>query len=315
MPRSTIMKSQRDIGKIVDDAFSCYDSTVSLVRDFLNRRSNSQEIILLVCARLDSLANSAFTDGPQKQKFTKFLLNYSTCRKLFASVSVGDLYFYLKYHFWVLPGTIDQPGRLHAFSPDDDLEYMNMVWKSGLPITRQEIGRLLKFLLRNLSANFRVVVNQSQKGSSSAEAARLMRLLADVSRTYRRGAYAKAVENLKPVVEKFCLGNILYKEYRCGVIHEYQVAIDSANFFSRNAPYWHPFYNSYVQTGGFLRAQFPGTFLLHALVDALSNFKKALKGKGKLPACIFNEICNPLSETDYLDVDTLSEGKSGKISF
>ncbi len=309
------MKSHRDIGETIDEVFTCYDGTISLLRMFLEQKSNSQEIILLACARIDSLANLAFPQGPQKQRFTKFLLSNSAFRNLFKAVSVGDLYFFLGYQIWVLPGTIDKPGRLHAFNPDEDREFMNMLWNSELPITTQEIGRLVKFLLHTLSSQWRVASSQSPKKSAHEDLKRVLSFLTDASRTYRRGAYAKAVENIKPVLENFCLGNLLYKQYRCGAIHEHQVDINSDKFFTQKSPYWQPFYNKHIRTGGFLRVEFPGSFLVETLVDALGNFKKALKGKRTLPAAIFFQVCDPVSETEYLDIDSLPEGKDGKISF
>lgn len=183
------MKSHRDIGETIDEVFTCYDGTISLLRMFLEQKSNSQEIILLACARIDSLANLAFPQGPQKQRFTKFLLSNSAFRNLFKAVSVGDLYFFLGYQIWVLPGTIDKPGRLHAFNPDEDREFMNMLWNSELPITTQEIGRLVKFLLHTLSSQWRVASSQSPKKSAHEDLKRVLSFLTDASRTYRRGAY------------------------------------------------------------------------------------------------------------------------------
>ena len=151
------MKSRRDIDKMADEVLTCCDATVSLLRGFLDHESNAQETILLVCARLDSLANLAFPQGTQKQRFLKSLLNHSRFRNLFGAVSAGDLYSYLRYHLWMLPGTVDKPGRLHAFNPDDDRELMNMLWGSELAITQQKIGCLLKFLLHNLSSQWRLV--------------------------------------------------------------------------------------------------------------------------------------------------------------
>ena len=89
----------------------------------------------------------------------------------------------------------------------------------------------------------------------------------------------------------------------------------ATNSSRRSLRYWQPFYNKHIRTGGFLRVEFPGSFLVETLVDALGNFKKALKGKRTLPAAIFFQVCDPVSETEYLDIDSLPEGKDGKISF
>ena len=309
------MKPKRDIAHTIDEALASYDSTVRLLGDYLKKKANPQEVILLACARLDSLANLAYPHGGQREKFVRFLSCHSRFRDSLSRISVSDLYFHLRFHLWILPGTIDKPGRLHLFNPDDDRELITLVWQSELPVTQEDIGHFLRFLLRQLSSRFRVLEKQSSKRTSASDSGQLLELLRRRSHSCRGGAYAKAIAHVKPLIEKFTLASLLYTKYRCGIIHRHCIPIQESGFFSRALPYWSPFYNGNIQSGGFLEVQFPGKFLFNAFVGALSNYKKSLKDRKRLPAELFFDNCDPLRETEYLDEQSLPEGKDGQMSF
>ncbi len=51
------------IQDVVDTFFSRYENTLTLLDQFLTEKKNHQEFVLLSCARLDSLANLAFSEG------------------------------------------------------------------------------------------------------------------------------------------------------------------------------------------------------------------------------------------------------------
>jgi len=53
-----------DIDRKVEEAFQPYQPSIDLLDRFLNEHSHMQEFALLACARLDSLANLAFSAGP-----------------------------------------------------------------------------------------------------------------------------------------------------------------------------------------------------------------------------------------------------------
>jgi len=129
--------------------------TSVVVEKLAKSRTAAQEIIILLCARLDSLANMAFSRMTQEERFARFLFTYSGERQLFESVSIPDLYFFLRFQSEVLPGTIEKPGRIHVFT-EDNLYFVRVLWNSGLAIDLRSARSLLRYLHQSLSTNFSV---------------------------------------------------------------------------------------------------------------------------------------------------------------
>lgn len=308
------MKSKIDISRKIDEAFELYQPTITLLNQFLTDRTNVQEFILLACARLDSLSNVAFSEGSQQESFARFLLRYSGFGDWFRYISVPDLYYHLSYHLWVLPGTVDKPGRLHLFDPRQDKELMAMFWRSELGITEKDLGGLLRFLLRRLKSWYRVVPNQSLSKSTYDLPQHFTQQLNKLCQKHWRGAYSLAAQAMSPVVAKFSLAALLYKEYRCGAIHRYHVNLDEKDFFTRQEPYWCPFHNDFAEPGSFLKVHFPGPFLLITLSNCIENYKKHLNAKRQLPAEIFFEVCDAMRDLDYLDDDSIPAGRDVNVS-
>ena len=308
------MKSKIDINNKIDEAFEPYQPTAALLKQFLSARTNIHEFILLACARLDSLSNIAFSEGFQQDTFVKFLLQYSDFKNWFPCISVPDLYYNLSYHLWVLPGTVDKPGRLHLFNPREEKEIIMMFWKSKLSITEKDLGSLLRFFLRTLKSWYRVVPNQSFSKSTFDTPQRLTHRLRKLSEGYRKGAYFPAMQAISPLISKFSLAALLYKEYRCSAIHKYHVNLDDRDFFTRKEPYWCPFYNDFAEPGSFLKLHFPGPFLLRTLDNCIQNYKKHLRAKRQLPAEIFFEVCDTMKDLDFLDDDSIPPGRDLTVS-
>ena len=77
----------------LDRYFELYAPTLALALELIASKRHSQELVLLLCARLDAMASDAAREGtPSKQAFVKFLNAYSGQRRLFEGVSVPDLY-------------------------------------------------------------------------------------------------------------------------------------------------------------------------------------------------------------------------------
>jgi hypothetical protein len=150
----------------IDEAFKRYRNTITLVDELIASQRNSQEIILLTCARLDSLANLAFTAKSQKDAFVNFLRQHSGITATFEQISVADFYDFLAYQLWVLPGTVEKPGRLHMFDPRQDERYITFLWASELPITVEALGALVRFILAALKRRYRVSPTQALRRSS-----------------------------------------------------------------------------------------------------------------------------------------------------
>jgi len=55
--------------------FNLFEPTIKLAEDLIAARSNSQEVVLLLCARLDALAScTGREDQSNRQAFTHLLL-------------------------------------------------------------------------------------------------------------------------------------------------------------------------------------------------------------------------------------------------
>ena len=150
--RAGEMKRHR--GRILNDAlenyFSIFDSTRSLATELIRKRKNPVEVLILLCARLDAIASDAASEAASSKKaFVHFLTAYGGNKDLFECVSVGDLYYELGYHRWLLEGTIPKAGRLHRFSEIND-PIIRLFEGAGLPITLKDSAILLETLMRIL---------------------------------------------------------------------------------------------------------------------------------------------------------------------
>lgn len=195
-----------DIKHRITEAFSEYRSTISLVEELIDRKANIYEVILLVCARLDSLANATCQEKTQRGNFFKFVSTYSKERDLITAVSVPDLYNYFSRLLWVLPGMIEKPGRIHLFEPVEDSSILPFVWKSDLPITETHIGSLFRFVLRILRKTYRAVPGQSRKKKQIQKLSELHRDLLDIATSYKTQKYVKAIEAIEPILKDNMVG-------------------------------------------------------------------------------------------------------------
>jgi len=110
-----------NLAERLDRFFGLFQPTIELAENLIRSKANAQEIVLLLCARLDALASClAREDQSSRQSFIHMLVNYSGHRGLMQSVSAGDLYYELGYHRWLAEGLIPKPGRLHRFSRLND---------------------------------------------------------------------------------------------------------------------------------------------------------------------------------------------------
>lgn len=303
---------KRTIEQRIDEALAYYEPTLALLEQFLVARQHAQEFLLLACARLDSLSNLAMTKGTQKKNFVTFLQRFSGFGDMLSAVSLPDLYRSLSGQLWRLPGIIPIPGRIHMFDPQDDQAFLNFVLKSKIAITEQGVGELLKFVLRIVRENYRVCPRQPHRKSSRDKPERIFELFRLKAARYKRGIFGEAIQEILPLLQEFTLGPLLYREYRCQIIHEYGVDLHGTDtlFFKRDVPYWCTVYNEHVPPNNFLKLHFPGRFLADVLRSCLIRYKAYLKQTKKLPEAMFFRICHFETELDHLDLSTLSDGKA-----
>jgi hypothetical protein len=306
-----------NIEKRIGSAFEKYGTTIDLLKEFAKERSNTQEFILLVCARLDSLSNMAFRKKSQKDNFVEFLIHHSGHKNKILSISLPDFYDYLSYQRWVLPGSLEKDGRLHMFDPRRDEKYVTFIWNSGIPINQTKVETLLKFLLRSLKNNYRVLPNQSTSKKSIDSLNNVVRCLEYLAKRSNRTFFREAIvsnQHLSNMIKEFSLASILYKEYRCGIIHEYGVDVDPVHFYSRRQVYFRTLYNDLVYPTRRLSVQFSARFLFDLLVNSISSYRKRLQQTKRLPIDLYSEICDYMKDLDYLDEDSIAEGRDVGMS-
>ena len=297
----------------IDNALNI-DSTFYLVREFIEERENIQELILIVCARLDSLSNLAFTNKSQRENFIGFLSRHSSIKKRIYDISLPDLYYNLSYRLYSMPAIIDTPGRLQILDPLEDEQFVSFLWNSGLAVTEKDMSRLIAFIAKNIQKKYRVTPTQSKRKPSIDTLTNIFNYLVEASKTYRKGLFDDAIQQIKPILKDYSMGSLLYREYRCKIIHERGVDVDEEKFFQEYLPYFETTYNDYVDPGKFLTLEFPARFLIGLLDSSFKNFVAELKHKMLLPSALFFEICE-LSELEYLDHASFNEGKDANISF
>lgn len=139
------------------DQFSC---TRQLVDQLIKAKSHPQEILILLCSRIDALASTAAAeDDPRAEAFVRFVSTYGGNRKLFESVSAGDLFYELDYHLWLMPGMLEKAGRLHVFSRLNE-SVVKLLVGSEIPLTLEEAQLLIRRIQRGLRKRFRVAPKQ-----------------------------------------------------------------------------------------------------------------------------------------------------------
>ncbi len=300
--------------KVLDTFFRQFSSTTELVDRLIDARTHPQEILLLLCGRLDALASGRVREGePRAKSFTRFVTAHGRRRQLFESISVGDLYYEVNYHRWLLPGTIAKAGRLHRFSHvDDDLLYL--LEESDIPLTRQAAARLLTGMLRALRENFRVTPSQSISKRATAAGSEVAQvILRGLEKVVSKECLAKLPNALKPLLGSKTISRILYEKFRCGVIHGGRVLLDQRRFFSETEPYWTPLFSEYY--GSFLLVEFPARFLASLLRNCIQGYRLYLAAKGKVPPDILFQAFEGevLRYAKLVDSDLLPEG--GPVKF
>lgn len=303
------MMRKKDFNQVLDSAFDQYSITLGLLRKWFSERKNMQEFAILACARLNSLSNLAFPEGAQEKNFMRFLTTYSESRRDLEKVSLPDLYFHVNFHDWALPGVVPKPGHLHMFDPKRDRDLISLIWHSGIPITERDVGRLIKFLLRQLKEHYRVAPNQRLTKPSQDTTKSIRQKFKSAAGNYKSEYYSEAVDLIGPVLDKYTLAALLYREYRCGAIHEYKADLDEPQFFTKRKPYWSTIWSAVGNPSGFLKLRFPGPFLLDLLDECVRNYKANLRSRQKLPADVFFELCDISTDLDYLDEDSIVSGK------
>jgi len=282
--------------------------TKTLASELIRSRRHPLEVLIILCARLDALASDAVSEGtPNKTAFTQFLRAYSGNNELFESVSVGELYYELRYHRWLLEGMIPQAGRLRRFSGINDC-VIQFLEEAGLPLTLTDSARLLDCLSQILQHEFRVKPGQPlSKRRLVQESELVQRIVRATQKTRLRAHAANLPRALKSLVESKKVCTILYDRFRCEAIHGAAIILNAERFFHERQLYWEPRYSEYHGAYEFL--EFPAQFLLGCVETCVNTYRHHLKAKGTVPPDVFFHVFGDdmMSNLKLLDYELLPE--------
>jgi hypothetical protein len=307
---STNLKKQLEDG--LRTFFDQFSPTMQLVDDLIRAKTHPQEILILLCSRLDALASSAEReDEPRRKTFTAFVTAYGGCRDVFKSVSAGDLYYEVGYHRWLLPGgLIQKPGRIHRFSALND-PFIRLLEESGIALTVEEVDRLLSGIMRGLQENFRVMARQPLTRRPLGTAEHILQAIVTKFKGPRSLVDGRLLrEKLRPMLQDKTIASLLYERFRCGAIHGGRVRLNEDRFFQEEEPYWETMYSEHY--GSFLLIEFPARFLLKLCRQCMTTYRHHLTSKGKLPPDVYFQIFGDriLSKLTLLDESLLPQMQS-----
>lgn len=302
---------EEGLNKRLNRYFDQFSSTRDLVNGLIQAKSHPQEILILLCSRIDALASSAASEDEAKGKsFARFVTTYSGRSKLFESVSVGDVYYELDYHLWLLPGMLEKAGRIRVFSRLNE-PILKLLVDSEIALTLREAQRLIKRIKRALHNHFRVAPNQRRRKRPLASANEIEQaVLNEFSGSHSSAQKDALRKGIDPLISSKTLARILYERFRCEAIHGGRVLIEEARFFAEREPYWKPIYSEFY--GPFQFVEFPAQFLASLFSNCIRHYRKRLEVMHKVPPNVHFEMFadHPFSYLDLLDESLLPHGRT-----
>ena len=295
----------------LDRYFGQFLSTRQLVDDLIQAKSHPQEILILLCSRIDALASSAAReDEPSGKSFTRFLRDYSGESKLFDAISAGDLYYELDYHVWVMPGMLEKAGRFNVFSRINE-PILKFLVDSEIPLTLHDVQSFLRRIQRALRKHFSVAPHQRRRRQPLATANAMKQAIVGEFRGQRNRTQRQGLQKaLDPLISSKTLARLLYERFRCEAIHGGRVLIDDTRFFVEKQPYWKPLRSDFY--GPFQLVEFPAQFLSSLFSDCTRNYRKRLEAIEKVPPDIHFQMFpdDVFGHLDLLDTTLLPRGRT-----
>jgi len=293
----------------LDRFFSLFHPTIELAEKLIQSKANPQDVVLLLCARLDALGSCmAREDQSNRQSFIHLLVNYGGHRNLMKSVSAGDLYYELGYHRWLADGLIPKPGRLHRFSRLND-PVLDLLDRSGIELTVEAAERLFTRLMRALTASFRCTPGQpTTKAMVGKPQLITEKMLAQFHKSKDAELLQKLGVALQPLLETKTLAAKLYEGFRNSAIHGAWVELDDEEtFFRARQPYWEPLYSPTYPP--FMFVKFPAPFLVELVSNCIKTLKQKMLADGKLPPDVHYHAFGPdEDDLQFLDKELLPKG-------
>jgi hypothetical protein len=300
-PTSVPPKPPQPVDDRIDSAFEGYRGTIDLLQGFCADRSHGEEFAILVCARLDSLANLAAEGSTQAQRFVNFVTAYSSRRADLQQVSLPNLYAYLVRQHDAALYTFEIPGRVRIIDEDDELPFFRFLAQCDLPLTAEAVSGFLRWFSIVIQKKYRTTATQKRTKPSLDRASDVLDLLRDAAASRRSEQYGRAVEKLKPLVNHFSVASILYRDFRSGAIHEYAFSVSEERFFREKGLFFDTVRFVYDPGMRYLDLQFSAAFLLDLFDRCLTNYCKRLSATKKLPLPLFLTVADLMTEAQYLD--------------
>lgn len=261
--------------------FDLFDPTIRLVERLIAAKENAQEVLLLLCARLDALASCMSHDGQSnRDSFTTLVAGYGSERDLMESVSAGDLYYELGYHRWLMEGMIPKAGRIVQFSRVNE-PMIDLLEKSDIPLTMESARNLLTRLMKVLERHCRCRPGQSLKKPSTIKPGVVVRIIETEFTNSHELEAGKLSAAFLPFLRSKTIAVLLYENYRNAAVHGIKVNLDERRFFREQRLYWQPLYSEDYPPFMFLK--FSGPFLLTLLRNCLRTLREAWSAKGRIP--------------------------------
>lgn len=299
----------------LDSFFGLFDPTLRLVEQLMSAHTNAQEVVLLLCARLDALASGiAPADQSNRRSFTQLLTNYSGYRDLMSSVSLGDLYYEVGFHRWLAEGMIPKPGRLLRFSDLDD-PIISLLDRSGIALTSKSAQQLLGRIIRVLTTNYRCRPGQPHRKPTLAKPKSITGELEAAFKSSRDTDLSTQIgEAIQPLLERETVAGLLYSGFRNNAVHGAKVELEETMFFRASQPYWQPMYSDYYPP--FMTIKFPGPFLLELLRNCMRTLKGKMLATGKLPPDVHFHAFGPgINDVQFLDEALLPRPIRSRFQF
>jgi hypothetical protein len=290
----------------LNKALGLYRETITIIDELLEAQQSPQVVILLACARLDSLANLACKGEKRQDSFCKLLAIYSGEKDFFAKVSVGDLYRFFWACVEMAETMIEKPGRFRKSLLREEKMLADFLIKTDVPITGKDARRLATKAKTALSRHFHVKsapYMSARHTRAMATTEHVRRAIVSRFKAWESETIGKAVES---ILREYRADTMLYRNYRCQVIHGFDVEVDSERFFSELKPFH---YHGLTMSGEpFLQLMFPGPFLRNMLDNCLNNYTRHLAKKRKAPWDLHRAMFRLYDQFDtrqYLDAESI----------
>lgn len=275
---------------------------LSTVEQLILERRHRHELILLLGAYLDALANTVLGHkfSSSELRMGSFLETFSSFGSQWAQVSLPDLHQFI-YSSWLWSNfyfswaKITPKKKRPWLSPDEHtlVKSLETLGFSLVLDERDEIEGVLRDVSRRLAGLGRVTAEQDT-GPSFLNEAKIC---------FAFGP--KLGEAFTPVIERFRVSSILYRNFRCSSVHELHLPTwlaEDEGFWTEEEPYFIVRKEPLALDIDTLALAFPARFMLKILSECIEKVGGKLITTLMFPVQIYCDLFIG-TELDGLPVD------------